>query len=101
MQKYVENCRKWQQKNPDWELVCDIPESGSLYIQWHELSKADRMSWVGSYGTEAQAAFEEFGIKECKVETKTLDSEFSLCSEWPSGPAMLVFRTKINGVSVI
>ena len=99
--EYVERCRVWQQANPDWELVCDIEDCDPLYIQWSELPKAERMSWIGSYRSSARDAFEEFGIKRCKVEKKVLNSGLELCDKWPQGHAMRVFRTKVDGVGII
>ena len=85
-------------QNPDWELVCDVECSKYFYVQWNELSKAERMSWIGSYGSEAHDAFEELATKDCKVETMNLDTDLELCKKWPPGHTMLVFKTKIAGV---
>ena len=90
-----EKFRKWQKENSEWELCCDIPNTDIFYIQWNELSKNERMSWIGTYGRGAKDMFEEFGIKRCKVQQKVLDDNLELheVSDWPCGEAMLVFKT--------
>ncbi len=90
-----EKFREWQKENPEWELCCDIPDTDILYIQWNELPKNERMSWIGTYGRDAKNAFEEFGTKRCKVLAKVLSDKFELHEEtdWPYGEAMLVFKT--------
>ena len=77
--------------------------SDHLYVQWSELPKAERMSWIGSFGSCAKEAFEEFAVKRCKVESKCLTENLSLCDplSWPGGFNMLVFRTSVDGIRVI
>lgn len=103
MQETLKRFRSWQKENPDWQLVCDLGNTDHLYVQWHELSKKERMSWIGRYRDGAKKAFEEFSIKQCKVEQKCLTENLSLCDpiDWPQGFNMLVFRTAVNGVPVI
>lgn len=103
MQVFVAKCRDWQKKNRDYELCCDVPDASIHYVQWSELPKAERMSWVGSFGRCAKDAFEEFGTKRCKVEVSVLDCNMNLLDvmSWPPGNAMMVFRTKQDGASVI
>lgn len=90
-------------ENPDWELCCDIADTDYLYIQWSELPKRVRMSWVGKYGSGAKEMFEEFGAKACKVECMVLDQNMRLhhLGDWPEGYAMTVFQTSIDGVSLV
>ena len=61
------------------------------------------MSWIGTYGRCAKDAFEEFATKRCKVECAVLDKDMNLHDilDWPQGKAMMVFRTSVDGVSVI
>lgn len=89
--KMIEKFREWQKRNPQWKLICDLPETDSLYEQWDELPKDVRMSWVGKYREDAKAAFEEFGIKRCKVVRRFLNADLELCDEWPVGEAMTVY----------
>jgi len=95
MKQQLEKYRKWQKEHPEWELICDIPDTDSLYIQWNELSKAERMSWIGTYREGAKDMFEEFGIKRCKVPQMVLgeDLEFYEVSDWPYGFCMTVYKT--------
>lgn len=103
MEEKIKLYRKWQEENPDWELICDMEGTDHLYVQWHELPKPERMSWIGSYREDPKAAFEEFSLKRCKVESKCLTENLILCDsrDWPEGFNMLVFRTSIDGVRVI
>ena len=93
----IEQFREWQRQNPDWELVCDMPSEAvdALYVQWSELSKAERMSWIGSYGRSGRDAFEEVGIKRCKVPHMVLGADMELhdITDWPHGEAMTVYQT--------
>ena len=101
MEKFIERCREWQKENPDWELICDIHDTDFLYVQWSEIPKAARMSWIGKYRDGAKEMFEEYGIKQCKVERMALDSDMRLCTKWPVGNAMTVYRTSIDGVPIL
>ena len=92
MQAFVEQCREWQKKNPEWELICDIKNSDNLYVpQWHGLSEKERGLWGNN-----EDYFNECADKKCKVETKVLGEDFKLYDilSWPHGKAMQVFRTK-------
>ena len=95
LNQFLERCREWQKENPDWELCCDIHDSENLYIQWHDLIKNERMSWIGEYGSAAEDAFEEFAIKTCKIKRMVLDEDMKLhdIDDWPYGNAMTVFQT--------
>lgn len=95
MKQQLEKYRQWQLNNPEWELICDIENTDFLYIQWNELSKRERMSWLGTYRENAKDAFEEFADKKCKVETSVLCPDMKLrnVSDWPNGFCMLVFKT--------
>ena len=95
MKKFIERCRQWQKDNQGWELCCDIQDADYLYVQWSELPKAVRMSWIGKYGSSARDMFEEYGIKKCKVECMVLDSDMKLhhLQDWPQGLSMTVFHT--------
>jgi hypothetical protein len=103
MKDFIERCRKWQLENPDWELICDMGSTEHLYVQWNELPKAERMSWIGSYKSDAKDAFEEFATKQCKVEYKVLDNQLNMhdTRNWPAGNTMMIFHTKIDGISLI
>lgn len=103
MNEFVERCRRWQRENPDWELCCDIHDTDYLYVQWSELSKTVRMSWIGKYGSGAKDVFEEFGTKACKVECMILDKNMRLhcLGDWPEGDTMTVFKTSIDGVNLL
>ena len=87
----IEAMRNWQKKNQQWELVCDAGNTDHYYEQWHELPKAERMSWIGTYGSCAKDAFEDFAAKRCKTITMCLNDKLELVKDWPSGFAMLVF----------
>ncbi len=105
MENSLEKFRKWQRQNPDWELVCDFDgDINSLWVGWPDITKSERMHWIGKYGAEARSAFEEFGTPRPKVEIKTLGEDLRLypMTEWPADmKAMSVYRTKIDGVSII
>jgi len=94
MKQQLEKYREWQREYPEWQLICDIPET-DLYTQWNELPKAERMSWVGTYGRDAKEAFEEFGVKKCKVPCMVLGPDLHLreISDWPEGFCMTVYKT--------
>jgi len=94
---FVERAREWQKANPEWQLICDIGDTETLYQQWSELPKRERMSWVGKYGESARSAFEEFGTKRCKVESAVLNADMQLCEVWPMGEAMRAYRTNASG----
>ena len=102
MKEFVARCREWQKQNSEYELICDIPDVNIYYVQWSELPRAERMSWIGSYRRCAKDAFEEFGTKRCKVECSVLDKDMVLhnAMDWPAGEAMMVFRTKRTLVNV-
>ena len=95
MEQQLEKYRQWQKEHPEWELVCDIEDSEALYIQWHELPKAERMYWVGFCREDPKGAFEEFGVKRCKIKQAVLcpDLELRNVLAWPEGFCMLVFKT--------
>ena len=101
MEKFIERCRAWQKQNPDWELICDIDDTEYLYVQWSEIPKNVRMSWIGKYSTGAKDMFEEYGSKQCKVERKVLDENMHLVTVWPRGNAMTVYRTSIDGHRIL
>jgi len=90
--------RDWQKQNPQWELCCDAGDTDRHYVQWGELPKAERMSWIGSYGRDAKAAFEEFGTKRCKTVKKVLTEDLKLVDvlDWPAGFNMLIFLKMDN-----
>ena len=98
MEKQLKKYREWQVQNHKWELCCDIEDTNSLYIQWHELSKKERMHWIGVYGVDCEDMFNEFATKECKVDTAVLCPDLKLRDiiDWPEGFCMLVFKTKDN-----
>jgi hypothetical protein len=59
---------KWCEENKGWQRICDI-EGGSdhLYQTWEELPQKVKKSWGGDYRDEGKNAWEEFGVKKCKV----------------------------------
>ena len=60
----------WCAKHPGWKRICDIPDTSNLYKTWDELSKKERNSWETQYGSSsAESAWQEFGIRPCKVRT--------------------------------
>lgn len=95
MENQLKKYRDWQKENPEWELCCDVDDAESLYVQWDELPKSERMFWVGTYGVESKDAFEEFATKQCKVKTAVLCPNLQLLEikAWPHGFCMLVFQT--------
>ena len=95
MKQQLEKYRNWQKENPEWELICDMTDIDCLYIQWHELPRAERMSWVGTYRHAAKDAFEEFGIKECKFPCMVIGPDLIIreIKGWPEGFCMTVFKT--------
>lgn len=103
MNGFAERCREWQKNNPDWKLICDMHDTDYLYVQWPELPKRARMSWIGKYGSAAKDMFEEFAVKECKVECMVLGSDMKLYAmkDWPHGNTMTVFKTSIDGVMIV
>lgn len=92
MKSFIARCREWQKQNPEWQLVCDIEDIDHLYTQWEDLSARAKGYWTGKYRKDAKAAFEEFGLKECKAETAVLDCNMNLCDEWPNGEAIRVYK---------
>ena len=101
--EFILKCREWISANPDWELICDIDDTEKYFVSWNELSKSERMHWIGLYGEYAKELFAEFSVRKPKVEIGVLDSAIELhpWTDWPNGHAMTVYRTKINGVSVV
>lgn len=95
MEAQLEKYRQWQKEHPEWDLFCDMDDTDHLYVQWNELPKAERMSWIGTYRDSARDAFEEFGTKKCKVEKAVLCPDLKLRNvlDWPPGFCMLVFKT--------
>ena len=91
----IQKYKEWQQQNPEWELLCDIEDTDALYIQWHELPKAERMSWIGSFRGDPKGAFEEFGIKKCKIPVMCLAPDLKLhdIMDWQPGFCMTVYKT--------
>ncbi len=90
--KAKEQARNWCVKNIGWKPICDMEESDSMYQQWEELPKAERMSWIGRYGRDAKSAFEEFAIKRCKTKTGYIGEDGSLHGTMPVGQCgMMVF----------
>jgi hypothetical protein len=103
MQEFIKRCREWQKQNADWELFCDMENAERLYTQWEDLPKNIKLYWTGKYRDDAREAFEEFGLKKCKVSSGVLDCNMVMHTheDWPYGNAMSVYRTKVNGVAVI
>jgi hypothetical protein len=95
--EFLIKARKWQKLNPEWELICDMKETDSLYIQFGELPVKERMHWIGTYREEAVKAFNEFATKQCKVERLFLNEQMELVSVWPEGQAMTCFKTNKKG----
>ena len=95
MKEQLVKYREWQKQNPEWELCCDIGDTEVLYVQWEELPKRERMSWIGAYRDSAKAAFEEFAVKWCKVQRAVLCPDMQLrdVMDWPHGFCMLAFKT--------
>lgn len=95
MKKFITRCREWAKNHPGWELICDIEDSGKYYTQWKDLTRKERMYWIGTYRREGKSAFEEFGTKECKVEIGVIDCNMILheINDWPNGLAMTVLKT--------
>ena len=95
MEEQLKKYREWQKQNQEWELCCDVTDTDALYIQWGELPKRERMSWIGTYGRCAEDAFNEFATKKCKVERAVLCPDMQLRGvlDWPHGFCMLVFKT--------
>jgi hypothetical protein len=95
MDEFLVKAREWQKQNTDWQLYCDMTksEADALYLKLGELPKKERMSWVGTYGSEAVKAWEEFTTKICKVPVAYLNEAMNLCTRWPEGCAMLCFKT--------
>lgn len=93
MKNFVARCREWQKNHSKWALICDIDDVDALYLGWIELPKKERMHWIGTYGASAEEAWEEFGIKRCKVAKRILDCNMELhkIEDWPHGHAMTVF----------
>lgn len=64
-----EKARIFCMKNPEWEMICNIPESDDLYYTWEELSKKEQKPWIEHYGKiYAKDAWLEFSYGKCKVE---------------------------------
>lgn len=54
----VEFCRK----NPAWMRICDIPDSDSYTVKWHELNKREQEYWGSEF------AYDEFARKRSKCD---------------------------------
>lgn len=92
---FIERCRDWQKAHPDWELLCDIKDVDSLYIQWRDLSRRSRRYWIGIYGAKAREAFELVGPRRCKVPVMVLNIDLRMLpiEKWPDGSAMTIYQT--------
>ena len=97
----LEEYRQWQKENPEWKLICDMEDTEFFYVQWNELPKSERMYWVGSFREDPRGAFEEFGIKRCKVPVMCLGTDLKLYDiiDWPEGFCMTVFKTDSNQIA--
>jgi len=91
----IEKFRAWAKNNPGWELICDMEDSDQYYGSWSDLSKTERMSWVGIHGRYAKNAWREFGIRRCKVTTRFLNDKLEVCTKFPAGQAMMIFFTGV------
>lgn len=64
-----EKARIYCKENPEWEMICNIPESDDLYYTWEELEKEEKKPWIDHYGKlDADKAWNEFSYGKCKVE---------------------------------
>ena len=102
MDEFLVKAREWKKKNPSWQLYCDmtISEEVALYPTFGELPKKERMSWVGKFGSDAVKAWQETGVKNCKVPVAYLNEKMELCNRWPEGCAMLCFQIQSKSQSI-
>lgn len=56
----IELAKKWCEKNPKWQRICDIPDSDSMSLKWHEIPKRDREYWERLYPYSAEDMWREF-----------------------------------------
>lgn len=66
-EKIFRVAREWCCRNPGWRLICDIPDTESLYKTWQEMPKRYRDDWERIYHSDAESAWKEFGRAVCKV----------------------------------
>ena len=88
---FIARAREWQRRNPEWQLLCDMGDTSSLYETFGELPKAERMAWVGKYREAAVEMWKEYGVPKCKVPRAILNDRLELVDDWPTGNAMTVF----------
>ena len=94
---FIARAREWQRRNPEWQLLCDMGDTSSLYETFGELPKAERMAWVGKYREEAVEMWKEYGVPKCKVPRAILNDRLELVDDWPTGNAMTVFMVNVTG----
>jgi hypothetical protein len=55
-----ELAKKWCERNPKWQRICDIDDSDSLTLKWSEIPQRDRDRWEHMYPYASEAAWQEF-----------------------------------------
>jgi hypothetical protein len=70
----AEAAKKFCKENPEWVRICDL-EHGSecFYESFSDLPRPAQMSWIGTYGSRAEEAYNEFATKKCKVPEGFID----------------------------
>lgn len=58
-----EMARRWCERNPKWQRICDIEDSDALLLSWEEIPDFERRSWTKRYGDRAESAWREFGYE--------------------------------------
>lgn len=91
-----EKAKEFCEKNKGWVRICDLESSDHLYQDWFDLPAKERKAITARYGTDAENAWREFGIKKCKVPNGFINSEGKFYPDMPSIPygtgLMMIFK---------
>lgn len=57
-----EMAKRWCERNPKWQRMCDIENSDALMLSFDEIPDFDRRGWTEKYGDRAEEAWREFCV---------------------------------------
>jgi hypothetical protein len=94
-----EKAKIFCKENPEWEMICNIEDSDSLYYTWEELREDEQKPWIDYYGKlDADKAWREFSYGKCKVENGCIAEDGIFYRDHPLDKnAMRIF--KIGGIN--
>lgn len=96
VQRAASAARAWCDANPGWEPICDMETSDHLYVQWDDLTKSQKLSLIGHYGSldGAKTIYAEM-THRCKVAFGWIDENGTFSEDIPFGVVgMMVFHTQ-------